>query len=273
MINRPSIIGNLGGEIHDHFFCLSSGVKSLTSPSFQLLGEASSRYTYSLLLRKAILCAIHVAQQDSIPDDLPVPPSISFWDDSKKQEDSADSPDDEAIKDMGEAYATDEDILAGEVDQEQEEDKEEAQKATSTGPLPDTFRNLNLNDSGDPDHIPLTEANGLLTYPVRLTNEQRTNALSLHAALSQSASQEERLNKLHILLLSLFCDQIEGYKEKRSSSFVEAFLLAINVLPSGGIRPVVNITPVLSQIQYFILFSILKEAMNRKRLEGIEIAT
>ncbi|KAJ7121870.1 hypothetical protein C8R43DRAFT_73256 [Mycena crocata] len=236
-------------------------------PAFQLLGEATSRYGYSLFLRKALLAIFHVVQQEPTTDNDPVP-DFSV-----------------GLDDVGQRFATDADILEGEADEEEDEEKEEAGKVKTsirTGHIPDAFLDPNvdgLDDSlEDPDvtddeeEPPLTESTNLRTYPVLLTELQRTNALALYQALTGPASQEDRLAKLHALLLSLFCEQIDNYEEKRSSSFVEVLLLAINVLPSGGIRPTVNITPTLSKVQYFILFSILKEAMDRKRRDGILIA-
>ncbi|KAJ7082283.1 hypothetical protein B0H15DRAFT_803368 [Mycena belliarum] len=99
-------------------------------------------------------------------------------------------------------------------------------------------------------------------YPVLLTAEQRRSALALHQALGVTGTDTSTLLPLlHALVLSLFMEQIPTYATQRFHTAVEAFLLAINSLPSGGIRRVVLISPDLSKIQYTILFSILKEAL------------
>ncbi|KAJ6470795.1 hypothetical protein C8R47DRAFT_1148355 [Mycena vitilis] len=98
-------------------------------------------------------------------------------------------------------------------------------------------------------------------YPVQFTAAQKQHAHALDEALQAGKSGRALVPLIHTLLFSLFTDQVQGYKECRSTTAVEAFLLSINTLPSGAIRPVVNITPDLSIIQYLILFSILKQAM------------
>ncbi|KAJ7916644.1 hypothetical protein B0H13DRAFT_2658201 [Mycena leptocephala] len=218
------------------------------SQEFRLLQMDETLNSYALHLRKLLFFAIRAARRPEADIVELRPPVIdrSAWQELREQqtsvgEEAAGEDISDAMKRLEEEYLTDEELLEAEVDEMEEE--EEVDEEDVDGPA--------VKEQVD-------QRPG---YPVRFTDEQKQNALALDAALSSKKPNEVLLPLIHGLLLSLVTEQVSDYKDYRSTTPVEVFLLAINTLPSGNIRPVVNITPDLSRIQYLILFCILKHAM------------
>jgi hypothetical protein len=98
-------------------------------------------------------------------------------------------------------------------------------------------------------------------YPVLLTPEQRTALLKLAFALKHGKPNDTLLSLFHNVCITLFTTQRDDAERYRFHLPIESFIIMSNLHSNGTIRSPATAGPELSMLQYWVQFTILRDAM------------
>ncbi|KAJ7023778.1 hypothetical protein C8F04DRAFT_1271025 [Mycena alexandri] len=248
-------------------------------PAFNPLRKAESRAAYAILLQKLVRFSIRTARTQQTSRVTPEK-EANITSETGNDVDLSDQ-----LVNLGLQYATDDDILEQEAEENPEaqeaegEDDDNEEEDFEFDTLLENDTELGSSVVGEDDYVQDDDettprdndvqmsdsddevlSDNTPAYPVIMTPKQKQAALEFTQAL-KSGTDDELSACLHNLLLALFTDQLPEYKEIRSRTVVEAFLMSINLRRDGSLRPTENIAPDLSKTQYVLLLTMLKHAM------------
>lgn len=111
----------------------------------------------------------------------------------------------------------------------------------------------------DVDEEPQLE--NVVAYPVLLTSQQRDSLHMLSLAMRDQQADDELLSHFHKVCLSIFTTQRGDAERHRFHLPIESFIIMSNLHLDGSIRSPANAGPQLSMLQYWVQFTILRDAM------------
>lgn len=227
--------------------------------SFELLKVKNTEATYGALVARVVIALLrHIRELDTEDDDMHVnfqlnsdiPLSVDM------QKSNADDEDEEEMTVyQREAFVIDE--LFGDDDEEDDgDDTDDVNFADGD----DRSSDGDDVDSRSPNPQNTFDA-GQNPYPILLTLEQKRALLELDHSLRNDTSQELQLSKFHAVSLALCTTQPTDAEKSRFHHPIEFFILASNLKQDGAFKKPVSIAPNLTVLQYWIQFTIIRDAV------------
>lgn len=228
--------------------------------SFELLKTKATEGTYGLHIARVVLSLLrHLNDNDNDHD-------MEFWEELgcsgpiREDTDDDDLDDEDLIAHQGEVFA-----LAELYGDDEDEYVDELFDGDGIGTDPDVQSESEDSDS-DSDAEPIhgsdseTECSRR-SYPILLTEEQKNALTNLDDALRSNASQDSLLALLHSVSLALCTTEPLDPEKHRFYHPIEFFIMASNLKQDGSFKKPVSIAPNLTILQYWIQFTILRDAV------------